>query len=74
MNLIYISKLGGYIPIIPPVSRSHHIDAGSRKLYLSDIIDLQTLREGLNTPILEWRDVKREDSTEIEALGCWSPV
>jgi hypothetical protein len=50
--------VAGCITILPPVSRSHHIETGDAQLYLSDIIDLQKLREVLNTSILEWRDVE----------------
>ena len=73
MELIYIGLLGGRIPILPPVSRSHHFSIpGEFRLYLSNVFDLERLSESIRHPVLEWQQVKKQDSRVLEDLGGWS--
>jgi hypothetical protein len=35
------------------------------------VFDLPHLRKSLGRTILEWEDVKDEESTEYDEIGCW---
>lgn len=72
MELIYVGMLSNRIPILPPVSRTHHFSAPNFQLYLSNVFDLERLSESLRHPLLEWHQVKKRDSTVSEVLGGWS--
>jgi hypothetical protein len=73
MNQILLSMHSDRIPIVAPISRSGHIDSGQVLLWLSDFIDLDKLSDAVRIPIIEWKDLKRRNSTDVEELGCWSP-
>ncbi|KAF8160716.1 hypothetical protein B0H34DRAFT_697820 [Crassisporium funariophilum] len=81
VNMIYLGTLSDRVPILPPFAPDHHISSSAGVIPFADIFDLSHLRRVLQTPILEWRDVKTLPShlssdpysaTEIEDLGCWS--
>ncbi|KAF8973015.1 hypothetical protein BDZ97DRAFT_1752066 [Flammula alnicola] len=80
VNMIYLSTLTDRIPIIPPFAPDHHISASAGIIPFGDIFDLDSLRNQMRTPILEWRDVKELPSgssepystSEVEDLGCWT--
>ncbi|KAF8321316.1 hypothetical protein DL93DRAFT_2093945 [Clavulina sp. PMI_390] len=77
MILIYLGMISDRIPILPAISRTHHV-LDSPDIWLGDVFDLATLSDAINHPILEWRDVKGTGSSEDEVmkdevLSCWSP-
>lgn len=37
-----------------------------------EVFDLPRLRKSLGKPILEWHDVKDQDSESIDEIGCWN--
>lgn len=41
-------------------------------VHFGDVWDIDLLREHTGVPLLEWRDVKSAQSTELDILGCWS--
>lgn len=71
INMIYVGLISSRIPLIPPFSPSHVAhDAGFPPF--GDIFDVPRLADAIHAPLLEWRDVKRENSTEFDKLGCWT--
>ncbi|KAG8858396.1 hypothetical protein FRB96_005281 [Tulasnella sp. 330] len=73
VNLIYLAILSSRIPIIPPhvpmhVGTSDEVDL----LHFGEVWDIDLLRFHTGVPLLEWRDVKSAQSTELDVLGCWS--
>jgi len=60
------------IPILPAVSKSHHVPS-REDFYIGSVFDLTALSDTIRHPILEWSSVKRMDSVEEELLGCWAP-
>ncbi|KAJ7138652.1 hypothetical protein C8R46DRAFT_1361718 [Mycena filopes] len=71
MNILYVARLTGRVPIIPRFRPVHLVDNNVAHLDFSDVFDLPRLRRELDTPVLEWRDVKDLGSDEVEELGCW---
>lgn len=73
-NLIYLAMLTERVPIIGPFTPSHAIagrfDTGD--IYFSEVFDMDYLSKVIGIPVLEWRDVKKPSSNEIEDIGCWS--
>jgi hypothetical protein len=62
------------VPIIGPLSSYHRIggseDVGT--VQFSDIFDIDYLSKMIGVPVLEWYEVKKSSSEEIEDIGCWS--
>jgi hypothetical protein len=71
INMIYLGMLSSRTPIIPPFAPSHLPRVAGFPPF-GDVFDVPRLSAAINTPLLEWRDVKREDSTEMDQVGCWS--
>ncbi|KAF5321848.1 hypothetical protein D9619_001468 [Psilocybe cf. subviscida] len=80
-NMIYLATLTDRVPILAPFAPDHHINKEAGVVPFGDIFDLDTLRQNLRTPVLEWRDVKNltfpaggdpYSTSEVEPLGCWS--
>ncbi|THH00918.1 hypothetical protein EW145_g7012 [Phellinidium pouzarii] len=71
VNLLYLALLSSRTAILPPFAPSH---VGSTAGYIAfgDVFDVPRLARLLDHPVIEWRDVKREDSAHTDALGCWS--
>ncbi|KAF8972907.1 hypothetical protein BDZ97DRAFT_1691519 [Flammula alnicola] len=81
INMVYLGTITNRIPIIPPFAPSQHIPGSAGIVPFGDIFDLDYLRKKLQTPVLEWRDVKQIPSRsstgpystrEVEAIGCWT--
>ncbi|KAF8142225.1 hypothetical protein K438DRAFT_1995281 [Mycena galopus ATCC 62051] len=70
MNLIYLAQLTERIPIIPRF-RPVHLEPNTTHIDFSDVFDLPRLKNELNTPFLEWREVKEIESNITEDIGCW---
>lgn len=70
-NLIYIGLITERVPILPPFYPTH-IGWLESPIAFGDVFDLQRLRTALNTPIVEWWDVKKRDSEHWDTLGCWN--
>ncbi|KAF8321319.1 hypothetical protein DL93DRAFT_2152536 [Clavulina sp. PMI_390] len=71
MITIYLGMITDRIPVLPAISRSHHVFP-TNDIWLGDIFDLGELAEKIRHPILEWPSVKKIDSLQVETLGCWS--
>ncbi|KZT51348.1 hypothetical protein CALCODRAFT_138136 [Calocera cornea HHB12733] len=70
-NLIHLALLTSRIPILPPFAPSHlPQEAGFPPV--GEVFDIPRLSKAIGIPILEWKDVKRQDSDDWEVLGCWS--
>jgi len=73
-NLIYLALLTERVPIIGPFVSSHRIggsdDVGT--IQFSDVFDIDHLSKMIGVPVLEWYEVKKSSSQEIEDIGCWS--
>jgi hypothetical protein len=70
-NLIYLGLLTDRIPILSqfvPVHVGGHVPP----INFGEVFDLPRLRKELGWPILEWHDVKHEQSSTLDDLGCWS--
>ncbi|KAJ3515420.1 hypothetical protein NLJ89_g1772 [Agrocybe chaxingu] len=80
VNMIYVGLISDRIPILPPFG-PHHMSYDAGALRFSNVFNLTQLKKALNRPILEWHEVKEEDSPsslrepsaeERESIGCWS--
>ncbi|KAH9933950.1 uncharacterized protein BXZ73DRAFT_45906 [Epithele typhae] len=73
-NLIYLSKISGRVPVLPPLTS--HIDAQKDPLDFSRIFDLPRLTRESGIPILEWSMIKDLDRAwsegVVDELGCWN--
>jgi len=69
---LYLAQLTERVPILPAFAPSH-IGQAAGLMPFSDVFDIRRLSQELHMPILEWRDVKRSNSTVVEDIGCWSP-
>ncbi|KDQ07958.1 hypothetical protein BOTBODRAFT_88478, partial [Botryobasidium botryosum FD-172 SS1] len=72
VNMIYLGILTERVPIIGPFLPTH-IGWNESLLPFSEIFDTERLSELLDLPIIEWWQVKDQSSSQIDALGCWSP-
>ncbi|KAF8591919.1 hypothetical protein K439DRAFT_1626429 [Ramaria rubella] len=71
INMIYLGLISSRTPIIPPFAPSHvDFDAGYPPF--GDVFDVPRLAAAINSPLLEWRDVKQENSSETDQIGCWT--
>lgn len=71
INMIYLGLITSRIPIIPPFAPSH-VDHDGGFPPFGDVFDVPRLSAAIHSPLLEWRDVKQENSTALDELGCWS--
>ena len=59
------------VPILPPFAPSH-VGADAPSAPFGEVFDLPWLSAAIHSPILEWNQVKAGNSTEPDALGCWT--
>ncbi|KAJ3518176.1 hypothetical protein NLJ89_g18 [Agrocybe chaxingu] len=80
VNMIYLGMISDRVPIIPPFG-PHHISYDAGSLRFSSVFNLTRARRALKRPLLEWHELKEEDSPtslseplpdDREPLGCWS--
>ncbi|KAG8869692.1 hypothetical protein FRB98_002285 [Tulasnella sp. 332] len=75
VNIVLLAQFSRRIAIIPPFSPSH-IGYNESNIPFGDVFDVPRLAEALRTPVLEWRDVKKDIGTVAgpmsEKLGCWT--
>ncbi|KAK0194202.1 hypothetical protein F5146DRAFT_926365 [Armillaria mellea] len=71
INLIYLGLITDRVPILPMFTPSH-IGPAAPPIAFGDVFDVPRLRQALDRPILEWRDVKDPNSAELDGLGCWN--
>ena len=74
VHMLHLAQLTQRIPILPPFGASH-IGRHKPPIPFGEIFDIPRLSVALGTPILEWRDVKKQvyQGGELdEPLGCWS--
>ncbi|KAG8976438.1 hypothetical protein FRC05_003681 [Tulasnella sp. 425] len=69
-NMIYLGIITSRVAVVPPFSPSH-IGYGTGDFPFGDFFDLPRLRDALNHPVIEWRDLKNGSSTH-DIIGCWS--
>lgn len=55
-----------------PMFTPSHIGDHVVTIPFGDVFDVPRLSEALGKPVLEWRDVKDPNSTNIDELGCWN--
>ncbi|KZO95710.1 hypothetical protein CALVIDRAFT_549873 [Calocera viscosa TUFC12733] len=70
-NMIYLAQLTERVPILPMFTPSH-LPKEAGMIPFGDVFDVPRLAKDLNMPILEWRDVKGQNSTTLDSMGCWS--
>lgn len=69
--MLYLALMTQRVPILPPFAPSH-IGEDAPRAPFSEVFDLPRLSAALHMSILEWKDVKAENSTADDPLGCWS--
>ncbi|KAF5368478.1 hypothetical protein D9758_002235 [Tetrapyrgos nigripes] len=69
-NLVYLGLITERVPVIPPFTPSH-VGWDVAPIAFGDVFDLPRMRRLIGKPIIEWRDVKKQDSETLENLGCW---
>ncbi|KAF8640983.1 hypothetical protein AX17_000629 [Amanita inopinata Kibby_2008] len=70
MNLLYLALVSERIPVIGMFTPSH-IGRDVPPIDFGKVFDVVRLGKALNTPVLEWHQVKDRNSTEVDELGCW---
>ncbi|KAJ7492327.1 hypothetical protein FB451DRAFT_1388734 [Mycena latifolia] len=71
MNLIYLGLITDRIIIIPEFMPTHF--AYDRPpLPFGDVFDIPRLVKELGQQVLEWREVKDQNSPVVDDIGCWS--
>lgn len=70
-NLIYLALLTGRVPIVGYWVPSHTGDDVG-PLPFSEVFDIEYLSNAIGVPVLDWDEVKSQDSEEMEDIGCWS--
>lgn len=72
-NLFYMARLTGRIPIFPKFVPTHAaLDGDHRSIPFSEVFDTKYLSQKTGIPVLEWPQVKDENSTHVDNLGCWN--
>ncbi|KAG8901197.1 hypothetical protein FRC00_008452 [Tulasnella sp. 408] len=87
-NMIYLAVITRRIPILGPLlPMASHLGAGGNPVDFGEIFDLPRLSEAIQTPLLQWSDVKKaphssplvdyskddtESGAETDLIGCWS--
>lgn len=70
-NTVYLALITGRIPVMPPFTPSH-IGGDAENIPFGEVFDVPRLRSLINSPVVEWHDLKARESDELEHLGCWS--
>ncbi|KAG8973017.1 hypothetical protein FRB90_010042, partial [Tulasnella sp. 427] len=70
--MIYLGLITERAAVVPPFSPSH-IGYDTGDFQFGDFFDVPRMRELMNHPVLEWRDIKHQNSSTIDTMGCWSP-
>ncbi|KIO33664.1 hypothetical protein M407DRAFT_65342 [Tulasnella calospora MUT 4182] len=72
-NMIYLAVISRRIPILGPLlPMKSHLGAGGKTIDFGEIFDLPRLSQAIQTPILQWSDVKKASGAETDFIGCWS--
>ncbi|KAF9654199.1 hypothetical protein BDM02DRAFT_3182029 [Thelephora ganbajun] len=72
-NLIYLALITDRIPVIPKFTPSHVlVDGHADDLPFGEVFDIPRLASLIKSPILEWRDIKIDESPVVESMGCWA--
>ncbi|KAI5122360.1 hypothetical protein M0805_004118 [Coniferiporia weirii] len=71
VNLLNLALFSGRTAIIPPFAPSH-VGSAAGFVPFGDVFDVPRLSLLLEHPVIEWRDLKREDSEHTDEVGCWS--
>ena len=73
-NLIYLSRVAGTVPVLPPFTS--HIDGDKAPLPFSRVFDVPRMSITLDTPLVEWSYVKHLNDAGVEherdPIGCWN--
>ena len=72
--MIYLARASGTVPVLPPFTS--HIEGEKPPLPFSRVFDVPRMSRAINTPLLDWAQVKdlgRAVSEEgLDAVGCWN--
>lgn len=68
VNTIYLAILTSRVPILPPHVPMHVGD--TTDFPFGDVFDVPRLRELVDHPMIEWRDVKT--GIALDHIGCWT--
>ena len=72
-NLIYLALITDRIPVIPKFIPSHVLaDGHVGDLPFGDVFDVPRLASLIKSPVLEWRDIKTDETPVVEPMGCWA--
>jgi hypothetical protein len=73
MNLIYLALITDRIPVIPMFVPTH---IGSLDqvppLPFGEVFDIPALRTAIQSPVIEWHELKKFNSHVVEDIGCWN--
>jgi len=71
--LIYLALITDRIPVIPKFTPSHVlVDGHVDDLPFGEVFDVPRLASLIRSPVLEWRDIKIDESPVVESMGCWA--
>jgi hypothetical protein len=69
-NMIYLARITDRVPVIPPFVPLHiGEDAGS--LPFGDVFNITRLSRAIESPVVQWSDVKKPGSRIMDEVGCW---
>jgi hypothetical protein len=72
-NLVYLALITDRIPVLPKFTPSHVLMDGSvGDLPFGEVFDIPLLSLLIKSPVLEWRDIKIDESPAMETMGCWA--
>ncbi|TFK30925.1 hypothetical protein FA15DRAFT_662992 [Coprinopsis marcescibilis] len=70
INLIYLGIITERIPIVSVFTPTHI--GNVPPIPFGEVFDIPRLKTIIRAPILEWQEVKKSTSTEIDEIGCWN--
>ena len=72
--MIYLARASGTVPVLPPFTS--HIEGEKPPLPFSRVFDVPRMSRALDTPLLDWAEVKDLDrawaAEAQDTLGCWN--
>jgi hypothetical protein len=71
-NLIYLAMISGRVPVIPPFVATEHVEWGATPLPFGRVFDIPRFKQASGVDLLQWHEIKRNDSEVLDDLGCWS--
>ena len=70
-NLIYLGHITERVSILPMFIPTH-IGYDAEYIMFGEVFDVPRFIRESGIPIVEWNQVKQQDSDVVDDLGCWN--